>query len=28
VGRTAGVPYKMTAEVKGKLKSLIEGMVG
>lgn len=28
MGRTAGTPNKITAEVKGKLESLIEGLVG
>ena len=28
MGRTAGTPNKVTAEVKGKLESLIEGLVG
>lgn len=28
MGRTLGTPNKITAEVKGKLKSLIEGLVG
>ena len=28
MGRTAGTPNKVTAEVKGKLESLIEGVVG
>ena len=27
MGRTAGTPNKVTAEVKGKLESLIEGLV-
>jgi hypothetical protein len=28
MGRTAGTPNKISAEVKGKLESLIEGLVG
>ena len=28
MGRIAGTPNKITAEVKGKLESLIEGVVG
>lgn len=28
MGRTAGTPNKVTAEVKGKLENLIEGIVG
>lgn len=28
MGRTSGTPNKITAEVKGKLESLIEGVVG
>ena len=28
MGRTAGTPNKITTEVKGKLESLIEGVVG
>lgn len=28
MGRTAGTPNKITAEVKGKLESLIDGVVG
>ena len=27
MGRTAGTPNKITAEVKGKLENLIEGLV-
>ena len=27
MGRTAGTPNKVTAEVKGKLENLIEGLV-
>ena len=28
MGRTSGTPNKVTAEVKGKLESLIDGLVG
>ena len=28
MGRTAGTPNKITTEIKGKLESLIEGLVG
>ena len=28
MGRTSGTPNKISAEVKGKLESLIEGLVG
>ena len=28
MGRTAGIPNKITTEVKGKLENLIEGLVG
>ena len=27
MGRTAGTPYKVTAEVRGKLENLIDGLI-